>query len=94
MPELSIPTGIIVFVGVLLVLYLVFKVLKLSIKLFVKLLINALIGAVLLFVFNFVFASLLHMQVFYIPINWITTTVTGLLGVPGVLLLLLFKFII
>lgn len=56
---------------------------------FFKLLINALIGAALLFVFNFVFAGLLNLSFFYINITWLTALITGIFGVPGVVVLLI-----
>lgn len=80
---------ILTFIIVLAVIFIVFKIFNLSIKIFFKLLINALIGAALLFVFNFVFAGLLNLSFFYINITWLTALITGIFGVPGVVVLLI-----
>lgn len=93
LPNIQLSTGMITFIAVLVVIYLVFKIFKLSIKLFVKFLINALIGAVLLFVFNFVFYQKLGIKEFNIPINWVTAAITGVLGVPGVIIMLIVKLL-
>ena len=80
---------ILTFIIVLAVIFIIFKIFNLSIKIFFKLLINALIGAALLFVFNFVFAGLLNLIFFYINITWLTALITGIFGVPGVVVLLI-----
>ncbi len=86
--------GLIAFIGVLLLLFILFKLFGWSIKLFFRMLINAIIGAVMLIVFNFVFADIFNLEVFRIGINWITAIVTGVLGVPGVILLLILKLLL
>lgn len=80
---------ILTFIIVLAVIFIIFKIFNLSIKIFFKLLINTLIGAALLFVFNFVFAGLLNLSFFYINITWLTALITGIFGVPGVVVLLI-----
>lgn len=80
---------ILTFIIVLAVIFIIFKIFNLSIKIFFKLLINALIGAALLFVFNFVFVGLLNLSFFYINITWLTALITGIFGVPGVVVLLI-----
>lgn len=67
----------------LLVLWLVFKIFKWPLKMFWKLLKNAVIGFVILFVFNII-GSLFD---FTIAINWITSIITGIFGIPGVIVL-------
>ena len=52
------------------------------------------IGAVILFIFNYVFAGLFNLAIFEIPINWLTALVTGVLGVPGVIILFIIHLII
>ena len=64
-------------------LYLIIKLLKWPIKL----LINGIIGIVLLYVANFI-GEYLN---FYITINPITALIAGFLGIPGVILLLIFQ---
>ena len=66
------------------------KLLKKPIKWAFKLLLHALFGFVLLFVFNFVGAWF----DLSLDLNWLSAIVTGALGIPGVIILLLFKYIL
>lgn len=76
-----------VAVGVLLLL-LVIKIFATPLKWAMKLLLNTLIGFVALFILNFLgdFVGI------SLGINWLNALVTGVLGVPGVVLLLLLKY--
>lgn len=78
---------VVVALGALLLL---FKLLKTPLKIAVKLLLNGLMGFVILFVVNwlggFVGVSL--------GVNWINALVAGILGAPGVILLLLVKYLL
>lgn len=85
---------LIIVCGVLALLFVVFKLVGLSSKLVWKLLINAIIGALMLCLFDILFVNYLHMDFFYIPITWPNVLVAGILGIPGVLLLLILGFII
>ena len=71
-------------------LFLLFKLLKTPIKWAFKLLLNGLMGFVILFIVNwlggFVGISL--------GVNWVNALVAGLLGTPGVVLLLLVKYVL
>ncbi len=87
------PGGIITFIIVIMVTFVLFKLFNWSIKIFFKLLINALIGIVILLIFNFIFAGILSLGMFAIPITWVTALVTGILGVPGVILLLIIQLL-
>lgn len=71
-------------------LCLLFKLLKKPLKWAVKLILNALIGYVGLFVLNFLggFVGI------SLGINALNAVITGVLGLPGVILLLLIKYII
>lgn len=75
--------------GILLI-YLVGRMFLMPIKLIFRLVYNALIGGVMLWLLNFVG---LHIG-FNIPINPITALIAGFLGLPGVVLLILFKVFI
>lgn len=55
-----------------------------------KLAIHALMGYIALFIFNFVGAWV----DLSLGLNWVNAIVTGVLGVPGVILLLLVKYIL
>ena len=67
----------------LFVLYLVIKLLKWPIKL----LINGIIGIVLLYLTNFIGGNF----GFSIPVNAMTALVSGILGIPGIIFLILFN---
>ena len=90
MPEIN---SLIIFIAVLFVIFIVFKIFHLSLKIFFKLLLNALIGAVILVIFNYVFAGIFNWNFFAISINWVTAIITGILGVPGVIIMLIIKLI-
>ncbi len=65
------------------------KLLKKPLKWAFKLLLHALFGFVFLFIFNFVGAwADLSLEV-----NWLNCIVAGALGVPGVIVLLILKYI-
>ena len=70
--------GILVILGVILAAWVLLKLFKVSFKIIWKLLVNALIGGLVLFVLNFIPGV-------NMPINWLTTILTGLFGVPAVL---------
>ena len=78
-----------VAVGIFL-LSLSFKLLKRPIKWVFKLLIHACMGYAFLFIFNFVGA---WVDV-SLGLNWVNAAIIGVLGVPGVVLLLLIKYLL
>ena len=80
------PWVIAVAVGLLLVLF--FAIFKTSIKIAFKLLINAIVGFVLLFVFN-ALGSIIGVT---LAVNWVNAIVAGVLGIPGIALLLILKW--
>lgn len=73
--------------GVLLV-YLIARALVLPLKLTLELLANALIGAVLLLLFNVVGGY----WGYHVPLNPVTAVLAGMLGIPGVALLVVLKY--
>lgn len=87
-------TPLLVVIGVLAVLFVLFKLLGVTAKVLWKLLINGIIGMGMLCLFDIIFVSYLHMDFFYIPINWINAIIAGVLGIPGVLLLLILRVIL
>ena len=72
--------GILIILGVILILWLVLKLFKVSFKVIWKLLINALIGGVVLYLLNLI-------PGISMPINWLTTIFTGIFGVPAVIVI-------
>jgi inhibitor of the pro-sigma K processing machinery len=86
MPELQ-TTGIIIIVAILALV--VFIILKKPIKIIFKLILNTIIGFLALFVINYLGAFI----GISIAVNWINAVIVGVLGVPGVALILLLKWI-
>lgn len=68
---------------------LLIKILKGPMKLALKIFLHALMGFVFLFIFNFIGAWV----GIGIPVNWLNAIITGVLGVPGVVLLLILQII-
>ncbi|MFT8314932.1 MAG: pro-sigmaK processing inhibitor BofA family protein [Clostridium sp.] len=71
-------------------LFIVVRLLAWPLKILIRLIINAVLGTILLFIVNLVGA---HFG-FTIGINLVTALVAGFFGVPGVIFLLIFKFIL
>ena len=84
-----VPTLVLAAIGFLLVVLLI-KIIKTPLKWALKLLLNAVMGFVALFILNF-FGEWVGIS---LGINWINALVVGVLGFPGVILLLLIKFFI
>ena len=61
-----------------------------TIKTYIKLLINSILGGVLIYIVNIVGASFN----FHVGLNFGTAIFTGLLGIPGVVVLVLVKVLI
>ena len=83
-------SALLMLVIVAVLLFLLFKVLSTPIRWAFKLLIHIFMGFVALFLLNllggFVGLSL--------PLTWLNAAVAGVLGVPGVVLLLLIKYLL
>ena len=80
----TLQTIIYVVIGVLL-LWLIIKLFSTPIKWALKLLLNALLGFVMLFVFNFL-GGFIGLE---LTVGWLSAIVAGILGIPGIILLLL-----
>ncbi|MDU4959543.1 MAG: pro-sigmaK processing inhibitor BofA family protein [Sporomusaceae bacterium] len=87
LPEINI---IIAFAFGLLLLYIIGRVLLMPIRLVFKLIYNGIIGGVVLWLINWVGAYF----DFSIAINAATALIVGFLGLPGVILLVVFKFFV
>lgn len=85
---------LIVVCAVLALALVVFKLFGVTSRILWKLLVNSLIGAGMLCLFDIIFVAYLQMHFFYIPITWVNCLVAGLLGIPGVLLLLILQVIL
>jgi inhibitor of the pro-sigma K processing machinery len=74
----------------LILLYVVGRILIVPLKIVVKLIYNAIVGGVVLLALNFLGGYIgLH-----IALNPITALLVGFLGVPGIILLLVLKYIL
>ena len=78
------------FIGAIIALIIIVKILAWPIKKIIKLFINVAIGVALLFLFNSFGAAWLGIV---LPINWITALIVGLLGIPGFIGVLVFFLI-
>lgn len=78
------------FIVGLVLLFLIAKIISLPFKILWKLVINAILGGVLLLLFNFIggFFSVT------LAINIWTALIVGFFGIPGIIFLLIFKFIL
>lgn len=78
------------FLGVVIVLFVILKILALPMKLIIKLVINGLIGGLIIWIVNAIGANF----GFMLPLNWITAIVVGIFGIPGVIVLAILQFLI
>lgn len=78
-----------VLIVCVLLIALLFKILKTPLKWAMKLLLNALSGFIALVVLNF-FGAIVGLS---LTINFLNCLVTGVLGLPGVILLLIIKYL-
>ena len=70
--------------------FLILKLLTAPIRFAAKMLINALVGFVVLFLLNFV-GGIVGLS---LGINWFNALIVGIFGAPGVVLLLLLKYLL
>lgn len=81
---------IIIYFACLIVIFIIGKIFYLPLKHIFKLLINSILGGVLIYIVNIVGASFN----FHVGLNFGTAIFTGLLGIPGVVVLVLVKVLI
>ena len=82
--------SLLTFAGVLLAIWIIFKILSLPLKLLWKLFVNALIGAVILIVKN-ILGSFIGISISITPI---TALIAGVFGVPGAVVLIVLKLLL
>ena len=74
----------------LIILYIVAKLLVVPLKIIWKLIVNAVVGGITLILINFLGGFIgVH-----IGINFLTALIVGILGVPGVVLILIAQYIL
>lgn len=71
----------------LIVFYFLIKILYLPFKMFFHLLLSAFCGGLLLVIFNFVSSG----WGFQIGVNLVTAAVVGIMGIPGIIMLLILQ---
>ena len=72
-----------VFIGAIIAVFIILKILAWPIKKIFKMVINIVVGGLLLVIVNYIGGNF----GFTIPINWITALIVGILGVPGLIVL-------
>ena len=78
-------SSILVFAVTLAVILLVLKLVGKSVKFLVGVLVNALIG--------FIVLTILQALGFGVAINWISALIVGLLGIPGLILVIVLQLV-
>lgn len=73
----------------LVILYFIVKLIKLPLKLIVELLINGILGLIMLSIVNFVGGNF----GISVNINAFTSLIAGCLGIPGVIVLIIFSLL-
>ena len=79
-----------VFIGAAVAVFIILKILAWPIKKIIKMLINILICGLLLVLVNYVGAYFN----FALAINWISALTVGILGIPGLIILIILHFIL
>lgn len=82
--------SIIVYLGCIIFLFLIGKFFIIPFKIIMKIIGNSILGGILIFIVNLIGG----MFNFHIGLNVVTAIVTGILGIPGVILLILLKLFI
>lgn len=80
-------TTIATYAAGIILLFIIAKLFLMPIKLIIKLVWNAILGGALLWLVNLVGGVF----GFTIAINWMSALIVGLLGIPGVILLVIWK---
>ncbi|MGB9780759.1 pro-sigmaK processing inhibitor BofA family protein [Caldanaerobacter sp.] len=81
-------TGTLSFIVAVLLLIFILWVLGKSLRLLLKFAINSLVGFIMLLFFNF-FGTLFNVE---LPVNIITSFITGVFGIAGIAILLILKY--
>jgi len=81
---------VLAFLAGLFLLYLVGMLLVIPIRLIIKLIINGILGGILLLIANFI-GGFFGIN---IVINPLTAVIAGILGIPGIILLIVLQFIL
>ncbi len=83
-------TNVITFLACICFLFLFGKIFIVPIKKIAKLIINSLVGAVVIWIINLIGAGIN----FHIGLNFFTSILIGLLGLPGAMCLIIIKLLV
>lgn len=81
---------IIIYIACICFLFLFGRIFILPIKSILKLVLNSILGGLMIYLINLIGGIFS----FHIGLNYITAIVAGILGIPGVILLVILKFFI
>lgn len=76
------------YTGCIIFLFIIGKIFIFPLKKILKLVINSILGAGVIYLINVVGSNF----GFHIGLNWFTILCSGLLGIPGVILIIVLKF--
>mgnify|MGYP004564320539 FL=1 len=79
--------SLLIYISCIIFLIIIGKVFIMPLKKIMKLVINSAIGAGLIYIINLVGANFN----FHIGLNWFTIICSGILGIPGVILIILLR---
>lgn len=82
--------NIIIFLAIICFLFLIGRIFILPIRWILKLLFNSILGGILIFIINLVGT----LWSFHIGLNFFTTILVGILGVPGAIFLIVIKLLL
>ena len=80
----------VIFAACIFAVIILAKLFAWPLKIIFKLVLNIVLGVPVLYLVNIFGVNFCLL----IPINWITALMTGVLGIPGVVLLLVFQFLV
>ena len=76
--------------ALLLIGFILFRIFHIPVKWVSMLVINSIVGGVILFLLNYVF----NLLGFIIGVNIVTSSIIGLLGIPGLVMLIVLHFLV
>ncbi len=79
--------SLLIYISCIIFLIIIGKIFIMPLKKIMKLVINSAIGAGLIYIINLVGANFN----FHIGLNWFTIICSGILGIPGVILIILLR---
>ncbi|MBP3502961.1 MAG: pro-sigmaK processing inhibitor BofA family protein [Clostridia bacterium] len=82
--------ALLVYIGCIVMIMIIGKIFVIPLRKSFKLVLNSIIGAVLIYIINIVGSNFN----FHIGLNWWTIVCSGILGVPGVVLIFVLKILL